>query len=120
VSAAGAVADDDLDSLTTYLAAYIEAPGEEETAAARECAAESRALVDRYIGAASAPAAGGVPDVIRTRAIAEVGADLYHRKSARNGIVGFNSAEVSPIRIARDPMVAAYSVLLPFLGPGIG
>lgn len=74
------------------------------------CDEEATALVTRFIGTTD------VPKEVRARAILEVGADLYYRKHARNGIVGIDDDIDAPVgvRIARDPMQAAYPLLRPY------
>lgn len=81
-----------------------------------ECAAEAVDLIEHYIGPAR-----GIPDSVLTRAALEVAADLYHRRTARNGIAGFDESEIgsSPMRINRDPLAPARPILAPFLGPAI-
>ncbi|PZE84160.1 hypothetical protein [Curtobacterium sp. MCBD17_032] len=73
---------------------------------------EATALVDERIGVT---AYATVPPAVRRRAILEVGADLYWRKASRNGVVGFEGADVAPIRLARDPMNTATSILSPWI-----
>lgn len=70
-------------------------------------------LVKGYVGSST------VPDSIRARAVLEVGSELYHRKNAPNGVAQFQTFDAAPIRVARDPMVAARPLLAPFLRPGI-
>lgn len=76
------------------------------------CATEAKALVSHLVGEKEVPAE------VLERAVIEVGADLYHRRSARNGIAGFEDSDMgaSPIRISRDPLAAARPILQPFLG----
>ena len=78
-----------------------------------ECAAEAVDLVEHFIGSTR-----GIPERVLTRAALEVAADLYHRRTARNG---FDESEVgsSPMRINRDPLAPARPILAPFLGPAI-
>lgn len=52
------------------------------------------------------------------RAELEVGAELYHRKNTKNAVAQFASPDGSPVRIARDPMVAAYPLLRQLVGGG--
>lgn len=78
-----------------------------------ECVEEATALVARRVGVDT------VPDVIRRRAVLEVGADLYHRRRVRNGVASFDGVDMQPIRVTRDPMKAAEDILAPFLAPGL-
>lgn len=59
-----------------------------------------------------------VPAVILQRAKLNCGSELYHQRSAPQGISQFASADGSVIRVARDPMVAAVKILQPFLPIG--
>lgn len=77
-----------------------------------ECWNDAVVLVDKRI------AADVVPDEIVQQSYRDVGADLYWRRAARNGIVGINSQDSSPVRINRDPMAACEYILMPFLTPG--
>lgn len=81
----------------------------------QECWADAVVLVDKRIGAVDVLT---VPTEIVDRSYREVGADLYWRRSARNGIVGINSMDSTPIRINRDPIMACEALLSPFLTPG--
>jgi hypothetical protein len=97
----------------TTLAEYVNAPAA-DAAFVTECEAEAAALVDNRIGAVAT-----VPVAVRDKAVLEVAADLYWRRSSRNGIAGLDAVEVAPLRINRDPMAAATPILAPFLGPVI-
>lgn len=70
-------------------------------------------LVSKYIGTTA------VPQPAIDRATLEVAAELYNHKSAPNGISQFATFDgQSALRIARDPMVAAYAILNPYLVVG--
>lgn len=77
----------------------------------RSCVEEATSLVTDYCRG------GSVPESVRTRAILEVAAELWHRRNAPNGIKnfadGFDGA--AAIRVARDPMVAARPLLAPYM-----
>ena len=60
----------------------------------------------------------GVPQVAVDQATLLCGSELYHRKNAPNGIAQFTTPDGTPIRVARDPMVAARPILAPFLTGG--
>ncbi len=77
-----------------------------------ECWDEAVILVTAYIDTVV------VPEEVLDRAIEEVGAELFNRKSAKNGIAQFGAVDGQPVRIARDPMVAAYPLLDRFVGGG--
>ncbi len=94
----------------SVLQEYVGAP-DSDAAFAVECFVEASMLVSKYVGAAE------VPLEIRQRAMIEVGSELYHRRQAPMGIAQFSTID-NPVRIARDPMNAAYPLLnkwvLPF------
>lgn len=77
--------------------------------------AEAIHLVGRYVGAADVPV-----DVLH-RAYKEVGAELFWRRTAPNGIKQFATPDggTGIARVARDPMVGAYPLLIPFVGMGV-
>lgn len=79
-----------------------------------ECWDEASALVENFIGLRT------VPTEIVRRAKMNVGSELFHSQSAPNGISQFASGDGNPVRVARDPMVAAYRILTPYVGLGIG
>lgn len=97
----------------TTLTEYVQAP-EKSAAFVAECETRAEALVTQRLGGRA------IPEAVRGLAVLEVGADLYHRRAARNGVVSFDSPEaVQTVRIARDPMRAADDILRPYLGPAI-
>lgn len=76
----------------------------------QECFEEAQVLVDKYVGTSV------VPEIILDRSYLEVGADLFNRRSAPNGVMNQQYATVdgigtTPYRISRDPMSAAYKIL---------
>jgi hypothetical protein len=58
-----------------------------------------------------------VPEKLMDRAYLECGSELYHRRSAPNGIAQFTSYDGSPVRIARDPMTPVYALLRRYVLP---
>lgn len=86
------------------------------------CLATAQTLVGDYVTASSRTDADGyiviVPDEVTDRAVLEVGSELFHRKNAPNGVAQFATMDGAPIRVARDPMVAARPILAPYLGGG--
>lgn len=100
-----------------------------EQAFVTSCLEESVALVDGFIGSTLLEVAEGaepetfgpykVPAVIRDKCILQTGANLYHQKAAKNGIVGFDDVENRPIRVARDPMLDSYPLLRRFIPVGL-
>ena len=95
------------------LKAYVGAPASDDTFVA-DCWTEASALVAKFVGTATVNA-----DVLN-RATIECGSELYHRRSAPNGIAQFATLDGgSSVRVARDPMIAAYPLLVPYVGQGI-
>jgi hypothetical protein len=58
-----------------------------------------------------------VPEDLMNRAYLECGSELYHRRSAPNGIAQFSAFDGQPIRIARDPMTPVYALLRRYVLP---
>ena len=97
------------------LKAYVGAP-DSDNAFVASCWTEAHALVDKFCGVAVAD----VPASVLQRAKVECGSELFHRRSAPNGIAQFANLDgSSAVRVARDPMVAAYPLLTPYIGLGV-
>ena len=77
------------------------------------CLTSARLLVGNDIGQVS------VPSTIVDQAVMTVASELFHRRSAPNGIAQFAAMDGSPVRVAKDPMNAVYPLLLPFVKTGI-
>lgn len=92
------------------LAAYVQADATDAFVA--DCLSRAADMIKHRTGTVEVP--GPVLDL----AVLEVGADLYHRRSARNGVAVFGDTDLAPVRVARDPMRAADDILRPYLGPG--
>lgn len=90
---------------------YVGAPSGSTYAAS--CWDQAVAMVDRYVGTVV------VDSSILDRAYLEVAAELYNRKGTKNGIRFDGSDGFESVRIVRDPMIAAYSILAPSVGRGI-
>lgn len=96
------------------LKAYVGASDSDNTFVSA-CWDEAHDLVDQYCGDATVD----VPTHILKRAKIEVGSELYHRRSAPNGVAQFATLDGgSAIRVARDPMVGAYPILARYLPAG--
>ncbi len=94
------------------LQAYI---GTEETGDFIEsCLSAGNALVGNYIGEVDT-----VPNEVHNQAILICASELFHRRSAPNGIAQFASLDGSPMRVAKDPMSSVYPLLLPFVTWGV-
>lgn len=92
------------------LKAWVNSSADQDTIVER-CWDEATALVTNYVRERA------VPTVIFDRARLEVGAELFNKRSAPNGIAQFATFDgVSTARVARDPMVAAYPLLNPVIG----
>ena len=85
----------------------------EEGAFVDQVLTSARLMVGNYIGQVS------VPSTIVDQAVLTVASELFHRRSAPNGIAQFASMDGSPVRVAKDPMNSVYPLLMPFLKPGI-
>lgn len=94
------------------LQSYVQSTDDSDTAFVTACWDEAAILVTHHIGAAT------VPVSVLDRACLEVGSELYHRRSAPNGVAQFAAIDGSAIRVARDPMVGAYPLLTPYVGLG--
>jgi len=91
--------------------AYV---GTDETDFPQECLTSGLALVTRYIGAVTT-----VPAEVKDQAVYIASSELFHRRSAPNGVAQFATMDGSPVRIARDPMGAVYPLLQPYVGYAI-
>ena len=97
----------------TQLKSYVGAP-DSDTTFVTQCWDEAVALVTTFVGTATVPA------TVLLRARIECGSELFHRRSAPNGIAQFATLDGgSAVRVARDPMIAAYPILVPYVGQGI-
>lgn len=84
---------------------------EEDSDFIQSCLSAANALVGNYIGAVDT-----VPNDVHEQSILITASELFHRRSAPNGIAQFASMDGSPIRMGRDPMAACYPILQPFTG----
>ena len=86
--------------------AYV---GTDEVDFPQECLTAGHALVTRYIGAITT-----VPVSVHDQATYIASSELFHRRSAPNGVAQFASFDGSPVRVAKDPLNAVYPLLLPY------
>lgn len=94
------------------LQAYV---GTDETGTFIEsCLTAGTAQVGNYVGVITA-----VPDEIHRQATLICSSELFHRRSAPNGVAQFASMDGTAIRVAKDPMGAVYPLLLPYVGYAI-
>lgn len=96
--------------MTVTLADFQAYVGTEETTFPQACLDTATAMVSRYIGEAT------IPSAVLNQAILVVASEVYHRRSAPNGIAQFASMDGSPVRVAKDPMNPAYAILKPYVG----
>lgn len=99
------------------LTAYVKASANDATYV-EQCAAEAEAIVAESLRSGTAGLERPAPAELRKRAVVEVGAELYARRGLRNGIATFGTGDgdVQPVRVNRDPMHLARSILAPYLG----
>lgn len=83
------------------------------------CRTDAIAMVADYI-TRNGDETTQVPAHAQSRAVLEVAAELWYRKGARGGIATFDATDMAPVRLARDPMKAAYPFLDPYLPGPIG
>lgn len=104
----------DFDRLADDLAGYVETTRSDQSDA---CLRTGAALVDTYLSGGGA--AESCPEEVRERAYLEVASELFHRKNSPQGVAQFSTFDGSaPVRTARDPMVAAYPLLRPYVAGG--
>lgn len=94
----------------TDLLAYVGADAS-ETTFVTSCWSQAQVLIEEYVGSAI------VPDEVLDRATLEVGSELFHRRNAPNGVTQFAAFDGAAIRVARDPMIGAYSLLAKWVVP---
>lgn len=76
------------------------------------CLASANQMVSKFVGSSR------VPSDVLDSAVLACASELFHRRSAPNGVAQFADMG-SVVRIAKDPMNAAREMLLPFTGPGL-
>ena len=84
----------------------------EDSAFVNSCLSSADQMVAKFVGSARVP--GDVVD----SAVLSCASELFHRRSAPNGVAQFADLGTA-VRIAKDPMNAAREMLLPFTGPGL-
>lgn len=86
---------------------------DEDSDFVERCLDAGHTLVDRYQGQSV------VPNDVHRQAIFICASEIFHRRSAPNGVAQFASFDGSPIRVAKDPMNAVYPLLMPYTGYGV-
>lgn len=97
------------EALADRLARHVQATKRTDSYVS-ECLDEAADLVTDYLSAA----AKDVPTSVLNRAVIEVGADLFWRREARNGIMTFDGggdAGIETARVSADPLRAARPLL---------
>lgn len=98
------------------LAEYVGAADGEQEGLLTRSLEEAMLLVDKYVGD------NVVPQPILDSAYLLVGADLFNRRQAPNGIMNQQYATIdgngfAAVRIARDPLAVAYGILRRWVMP---
>lgn len=75
------------------------------------CLTAGTKLVEKYIGDIVS-----VPESIKDQSVLIASSELFHRRSAPNGIAQFASMDGQPVRVGKDPLAAVYPLLQPFVG----
>lgn len=98
-------------ALTISLADFQAYLGTDETGEfINSCLTAGHAMVDKYQGTAT------VPDQIHVQAVLICSSEFFHRRNSPQGVTQFASLDGSPMRAARNPMVAVTPILEPFVG----
>lgn len=103
-----------LDRLTGYVKGGATSVSTSDSAFIQSCLDEAIALVDNRCGTGKV----NVPVPVLQRAYINVGADLYYRKNAPQGVSQFTAIDGAAIRLGKNPMDAAEDLLRPFLAGG--
>lgn len=108
------------ETLKTALKSYVDGKTEHENYIA-ECVAEAVEFIESRV-----PNTTGDDETVTSplgalyqREVLELGAELFYRKMARNGVVTVGP-DGNPIRISADPYKAAESRLVRFMPLGFG
>lgn len=125
------MADPTLTDLTAALATYVDQPAAGNTYVS-SCAKEAVAFIGQKFDRAlivDQSVDDSLEDFILTplekmpqatyvREVMELGADLFYRRQAQNGIVSVNAMEGTIARVSRDPWKASEERLARWLGMG--
>lgn len=76
------------------------------------CLDSANQMITKFVGTSR------VPQAVLDSAVLSCASELFHRRSAPNGVAQFADMGTA-VRIAKDPMNAAREMLLPFTGPGL-
>lgn len=105
-----------LEKASAYIFPDANSVGGNKAAFLQDCLDEAVALVNNWCGTAQ----NSVPVAVLHRAYIECTSELYHRRSAPQGVTQYASPDggAAPMRTSRDPMGGARLVLAPFLPGG--
>lgn len=93
------------------LKAFVGA-GASDDSFVQSCWDTAEVLVNNFVGDAT------LPVEVLDRAILMVGSEMYHQRNAPQGVAQFTGMDGAPVRVARDPMTPAYSLLSQFIVVG--
>ena len=96
--------------MSVTLAEFQAYVGTDESTFPQECLTAAQNLVNKFHGSTT------IPVEIHDQAVYICASELFHRRSAPNGIAQFASMDGSPVRVARDPMTSVYPLLMPYVG----
>lgn len=106
----------------TDLKDFVKASNADD-ALVQSCFEQAVALVTRvnkaWDSTAKTYVASAAPVAVVDRATLAVGAELFNQRNTKNGIAQFAALDEQPVRVARDPMVAAYPLLAPWVVFGL-
>lgn len=74
------------------------------------CLTAGHQLVTNKVAGASVPAA------VHDQAVLMVASEIFHRRSAPNGITQFADFGGQAVRLGKDPLSPAYALLMPYIG----
>lgn len=90
------------------LQAYV---GTKETGSFIEsCLSSANVMISNKIGAKP------VPSSVIDQCVLTVASELFHRRSAPNGVAQFADIGGNAVRVSRDPMTSVHQILMPFIG----
>lgn len=101
------------------LKAFVGITHGNDDVAIQGCHAQALALVTKmnrvWDSESEAFVTSAAPVDIVDRSVLAVGAELYWQTKAKNGIAQFATLDDAPVRIARDPKLAAIPLLSPWV-----
>ena len=97
-------------SLAERLRSHINAGGSATSEDLGQVVTEARHLVEAYVG----EYVTRIPEAIYERAILECASELWAKRNAIGGVMS-DFSDAPPVRLARDPMIAARPLLSPYI-----